>query len=66
MIVGTGVDALAGAFVGVWDAAPLTRFWATFFAFLLDSAGGLGFTTSLFFASRLDGEIALLITDWSL
>lgn len=66
MIVGTCVDALAGAFFGVWDAAPLVCFWAVFFAFLLDSAGGLGFATSFFFASRFVGGMALLITDWSL
>lgn len=66
MIVGTGAGALAGAFFCVWDAVPLVCFWAAFFAFLLSSAGGLGFKTSFFFASRLDGGIALLITDWSL
>ena len=65
MIVGTGVDTLA-SFFGVWDAAPLARFWVAFFTFLLDSAGGLGFRTSFFFVSRLDGGIALLITDGSL
>ena len=70
MIVGTGVAALAGARFGVWDAAPLVCFWATFLDFLLDSAGwlgfGLGFAVSFFFASRFDGGMALLMTDWSL
>lgn len=63
MIVGMGVAAFAGVFLGVWDAAALACFWAIFFAFLLGSAGGLGFATSLFLASRLDGGMALLITD---
>lgn len=66
MMVGTGVVALAGVFFDVCDAAPLACFWLAFFPFLLDSAGGLGFATSFFFASRFDGGIALLITDWSL
>lgn len=66
MIVGTGVAALAGVFFGAWDVAPLPCFWAAFFAFLLDSAGGLGFAASFFFASRFDGGIVLLMTDWSL
>lgn len=65
MIVGTGVDKLAGAFFGVWDAVPLARFWA-FFVFSPAPTGGLGFTASFFFASRLDVGVALLITDWSL
>jgi len=63
MIVGTGAGAFAGAFFCVWDAAPLACFWAAFFAFLLDSAGGFCFAVSFFFASRLDGGGALLITD---
>jgi hypothetical protein len=66
MIVGAGVAAFAGVFFGAWDAAPLACFWAALFAFLLDSAGGLGFAASFFFPSRFDGGIALLITDWSL
>jgi len=66
MIVGTGVVVLAGAFFVVWDPAALACFWAAFFAFLLDSAGGLGFVTSFFLVSRFDGGMALLITDWSL
>jgi len=66
MTVGTGVDALAGALFGVWGVAPLACFWAAFFTFLLDSGGGVGFATSFFLASRLEGGIALLITDWSL
>ena len=65
-MVGTDVDTLAGAFFGVWGAAPLARLSPALFGFLLGSAGGLGFATSFFFASRLDGGIALLMTDWSL
>ena len=66
MMAGAGVAASAGVFFGVWDAAPLACFWAAFFDFLLASAGGLGFAVSFFFASRFDGGMALLMTDWSL
>lgn len=66
IIVGTGVDAFAGAFFCAWGDAPLGCFWATFFVFLLDSVDVLGFAASFFFASRFDGGTALLITDWSL
>jgi len=66
MTVGTSVAGLPGVFFGVWDTAPLACFWAAFFAFLLDSVGGLGFTASFFFPSRFDGGMALLMTDWSL